>query len=87
MKRVGIKSRHDFTEEINQSSFILKDVDLKFLQSIASLGIQEFQNKDLQELTGMNWNQVYYHLKRKFAGCFDITGRIWTTTGMGVIAS
>ena len=83
MKRVRIKSRHDFTEEINQSSFILKEVDLKFLQAIASLGIQEFQNKDLQELTGMNRNQVYYRLKRKFAGYFDITGRIWTTTGMG----
>ena len=83
LKRVRVKSRYDFTDDIVQSSFILKGSDLKFFQAITSLGVQDFQNKDLQKLTGMSRNQIYYRLKRKFAGYFNITGRIWTTTGMG----
>ena len=83
MRRVKVKERFDFTEEIAQSSFILKQDDLNFLQAATYLGIQEFQNKDLQELTGLNRNQVYYRLKRKFTGYFDIKGRIWTLTALG----
>jgi hypothetical protein len=83
-KRVKVRSRLDFSLEMqDQRPLILKEPDIKFLNAVRSMGINEFKNMDIRTLTGLNYNQVYYRLKVKFKDYFSLDGKVWSFTGYG----
>lgn len=45
--------------------------DIKILESLKSLSLQTFKNEDIQKISGLNRNQVYYRLKEKMFWLFD----------------
>ncbi len=62
--------------------------DVKVLETLKLLSLQTFKNEDIQKISGLNRNQVYYRLKEKMFWLFDKESKAkWRlkTLGLSII--